>query len=290
MLRFRGFAKSYNSKNMAEEENTIDKTTNTVEIGLKLIPVYTLTILVVEACRQYYYYANFHFNITSYLAVTNLLNSILGEVVRVIFSIITGGVLTMFIFNVFDTIYSNKLSERFLTEEQKLKFRKRKKFGKNILAIVFGILILAGFFMTAIKFKAYFFTYSFVVCNTFIFFIIENKYEQHIKDKFSKAVFIYILLTGSMINMYSAFAFIPAHMLKTRIKLRNIGIQLITDTSNNPDSISYPAFKSKYYIGNTPEFYFIYNETDSLTEVIRASDVKKVISYKNNLLGVEFKD
>jgi len=265
-----------------------------LDLILKLVPVYTVTLLLLEACKQYFYYLYFQFDILRYLNISYLFNSFLGSAASSIIVVLTVGAFGNFgdvIANFFRdpnkkaAPFKKKHSDKItnLTFAQKrnkvLQIRNRKihlkKVGIYILAALFFFLLYVCLIYRPEFASIYFLTIiNFLVIRT----ILLQQHHMNLENNLFKAyIFNYFIFTLIAIIVYSAFAFFPAYIKIIEPKQRNI--QLIYENAEGKLDTLQP-YSVRYYIGNTPEFYFIYNLMDSSTDVIPASSVKLLRSIK----------
>lgn len=103
-----------------------------------------------------------------------------------------------------------------------------------------------------------------------VIIFVRKIYERIGKSATLIGLSIYLLLF-----LYLFEGAFDASTLSFSTKHRNICVEF-------KDGEIIPAHDSKYYIGRTPEYIFIYNEKDSCTKVYNASELKNITSYKDH--------
>ncbi len=257
----------------------------TFETVLQAIPIYSITLLILEACKQIIYYKYFQFNIVPYLNISYLFSSFLGSAAAWIMSMLLAGqMFSIFFDSIIQTFFPAPEPDHFtLTAKQRLlrirKIRCNRNWGKRIgmtvlVPLIVGALILIYYYPELTPLF-----YLLLFDGSIIYSFYRLKYRIVKADKpITKYIYNYGLFVFIALIIYPATATFPAIIKMHNQVSRSIRL-VCRDTKGN--LIEYPEHSVNYFIGNTTEFYFIYSLMDSSTHVIKAQDVLELVSIKD---------
>ncbi len=256
-----------------------------LETLLQAIPIYSITLLILEACKQIVYYKYFQFDIVPYLNISFLFSAFLGSAATWIISMLLAGQLFSVFFDVIMNAFfpAPEPDHKVLTPKQRAKnicqIRFNRIWGRKIRMLLLLLIIGAALILIYFYPEGTPLFYLWLFDGAILYSFYRLKHRIVIENKpITKYIYSYGLFIFIALIIYPATATIPALIKMHNPNSRSIKL-VCTDFK---DLIKvYPEHSTSYFIGNTPEFYFVYDLMDSSTHVIKAENVLEIVSIKD---------
>jgi len=248
----------------------------TLSTVLEYTTLYTAAILFFEGFKIYYYYNLFGFDISEYLSISFLFNSFLGSVSK--FTLVVLGFILIGLINIVGGVSSGlDAIDRENIDNLNPKTGSKKWLTYYSFNEISSMIFSGIFIYKTIRFYIRYPKFSFISTIGLIFFIclllamVFNRFLiprfRRYRNTVTLVIFIYCLF-----GLFVFAAYYQYDALTKSEKNRNTAIEYT-------DGTILPAHGKEFYIGRTPEYIFLHNETEQVTRIVNASDVKRINNY-----------
>lgn len=241
----------------------------------KLLPYSSAALVFLGTSKLYFYYSRFGINIVSFLDFGEVITSFLDVVIALIFVLSYSWIQ-------FVSPTKNEPVE-ILNGDNDTRKNKRKNeiFWILMILLNLGVVIYLSYEWAIRNYRTFIF-FIIVTLVAILFVRVLLRIVKNTSSNFYKqlAKLSIVVLVSEMLIIFLSFSEYTEVVYND--KYLDTKIQFNSEVLNSDGAFLFTSDKTKFYIGNTSNYIFIYDSKSKVTEIIPMSKVVKIAIKHNN--------